>query len=93
LSDFPLVFKKFRASADADDPAITLYLFENAEGDICGWFLGPVAFAPSGIRLPYLPRSEETRGSLAIVRAIEAAKATGSRLCVVDPEDLWDAAW
>ena len=43
--------------------------------------------------MPYLPRSSETRATVALMRAIAAANEGRTALCLVDPEDLWEPAW
>ena len=84
---------KVRAVRDADDLAIKIHLFRDRVGEVCGWFVGPVALTKDGVHLPYLPRSVGTRASVAVVRAIAAASERRTGLCLVDPEDLWEPAW
>lgn len=84
---------KVRAEGDADDCAVKIHLFRNAAGAVCGWYVGPVSMTRRGVHMPYLPRSQETRASVAVVRAIAAAGERRTKLCLVDPDDLWDPAW
>ena len=88
-----LQIPKVRAARDADDLAVKIHLFRDGCGEVCGWFVGPVAMTKDGVHLPYLPRSAGTRASVAVVRAIAAASERRTRLCLVDPEDLWEPAW
>ena len=84
---------KVRVDEDADDTALKIHLFRNEAGEVCGWYVGPLTMTRDGIHLPYLPRSEQTRAAVAVVRAIAAAKARRTSLCLVDPDDLWEPAW
>ena len=84
---------KVRAEGDADDSAVKIHLFRNASGVVCGWYVGPVALTRRGVHMPYLPRSQETRASIAVVRALAAASERRTNVCLVDPEDLWEPAW
>lgn len=84
---------KVRSARDANDLALKIHLFRNAVGEVCGWYVGPVAMTKDGAHLPYLPRSQETRASVAVMRAIAAASKQRTRLCLIDPDDLWDPAW
>ena len=84
---------KVREARDADDLAVKIHLFRDKSGEVCGWYVGPVAMTKDGIHLPYLPRSAGTRASVAVVRAIAAASERRTRLCLVDPDDLWEPAW
>lgn len=85
--------KRVRVASDDDGHAVSVHLFRNAHRQICGWFIGPIAFAPIGVSMPYLPRSHETLATVAVVRAIDAAKLVGAPICIVDPQDLWVPAW
>ncbi len=84
---------KVRAVRDADELAVKIHLFRNRSGEVCGWYVGPVTMTKDGVHLPYLPRSAGMRASVAVVRAIAAASERRTRLCLVDPEDLWEPAW
>ena len=84
---------KVRVAEDADHLAIQIHLFRAANGKVCGWYVGPVAFTDEGVALPYLPRSLQTRADVAVVRAIAEANRRAAGLCVVDPDDLWEPAW
>ena len=84
---------KVRAEQDADDLAVKIHLFRNDAGDVCGWYVGPVAMTKAGVCLPYLPRSAQTRAAVAVLRAMAAAKARRNSICLVDPDDLWEPAW
>ena len=88
-----LQIPKVRVARDADDLALKIHLFRDRTGEVCGWFVGPIALTKDGVHLPYLPRSAGTRASVAVMRAIAAASERCTRLCLVDPEDLWDPAW
>ena len=81
------------ALLDADELAVKIHLFRNRSGEVCGWYVGPVTMTKDGVHLPYLPRSAGMRASVAVVRAIAAASERRTRLCLVDPEDLWEPAW
>ena len=84
---------KVRAEQDADDLAIKIHLFRNHAGEVCGWYVGPLAMSGDRIHLPYLARSAQTRAAVAVVRAMAAAKVRQTGVCLVDPEDLWERAW
>ena len=84
--------KKVR-DVGAADGHFTVHLFKSPSGLICAWYLGPVSLAAGKLNIPYLSPSSETRAPIAIIRAIEAAEAAKSKLCVVDPDDLWGSAW
>lgn len=88
-----ITLKKVRSVDESGADAITISLFKDDANHICGWFIGPVTITSSGIDMPYLPRSERTIASVAVVRAIETADAAGLPLHVVDPDDLWSFAW
>ena len=84
---------KVRVARGAHDLAIKIHLFRDGDGQVCGWYVGPIAMTKDGVYLPYLPRSAGTRASLAVVRAIAEAHKGQTALCLVDPDDLWEPAW
>ena len=88
-----LVLRKVRSETRADSDALRVTLFRGAAGSACGWYIGPLGTTQGRFSLPYLPRSEETMASVAIVRAIEVARETRDDICLVDPDDLWDSVW
>ena len=92
-SDNGLVMRKVRSEANADGGALRITLFRGARGDTCGWYIGPLGAREGRFSLPYLPRSQETLASVAVVRAIEIARDAGEDICLVDPDDLWDSVW
>ncbi len=92
-SGFGFQIQKVRASFDADDLAVKIHLFRGECGQVCGWYVGPIALTKHGAYMPYLPQSEGMRASVAVVRAIAAASEGHSALCLVDPDDLWEPAW
>ena len=85
--------RKVRRASEADHTFLQLHLFRDRDATVCGWYLGPASLTPDGVAVPYLPRSKKTIASVAVVRAIEAAKSARTRLCIVDPDDLWEPAW
>ena len=89
----PFKLRKVRSVDAADGQSFTVHLYKGSGGFICAWYLGPVSLASDELTIPYLSPSTETRAPIAIVRAIEAAGTTRSKVCIVDPDDLWDAAW
>jgi hypothetical protein len=88
-----VTIRRVRSEAAADDAAVKLTLFRAGNDDACGWFIGPVSVKSGGISMPYLPASEATMASVAVVRAVRAAEDAGASLCLIDPDDLWAAAW
>lgn len=88
-----LALRRVRTCAEANDDAVRVHLFRNGQRQVCGWFIGPLSLETGGISLPYLPRSKETRASVAVVRAVAAAQLARSSVCVIDPDDLWEPAW
>lgn len=88
-----ITLRKIRARSSADADAISVCLFQDEGQRVCGWFIGPVRLTAAGIDMAYLPRSERTIASVAVVRAMEAAEKAELPLCVVDPDDLWGLAW
>lgn len=84
---------KVRVARDADDFAVKVHLFRSRSGEVCGWYVGPVAMTKDGVHLPYLPRSQDTRASVAVMRAIAVAREARTPLCLIDPDDLWEPAW
>jgi hypothetical protein len=88
-----VTIRKVRNEAAADDAAVKLTLFRDPDEKACGWFIGPVSVKTEGISMSYLPASEATMASVAVVRAVRAAEDAGASLCLIDPDDLWAAAW
>ena len=87
------ILRKVRFKAKADANTLNVTLFRNRKGEACGWFIGPPSFAGERVTLPYLAEADETRASVAVVRAIEAARASRHAICLIDPDDLWDTVW
>lgn len=85
--------RKHARYAEADPDALKITLFRADDGTACGWFIGPLAFVDGRVTLPFLQKSERTRASVAIVRAVEMASSIGCPVCVIDPDDLWDKVW
>ena len=85
--------RKHASYAEADPDALKISLFRADDGVACGWFIGPLAFVDGRVTLPFLQKSERTRASVAIVRAVEMASSIGCPVCVIDPEDLWEKVW
>ena len=79
------VFRKVRSEAQAGDDTLKVTLFVGRRGYTCGWYIGPLAADAGRMSLPYLPRSEETMASVALVRAIRIARETRGSVCLVDP--------
>ncbi len=90
---FPLRLRKFRSEEAAEGYDFQLHLFRSPGGQVCGWYIGPVGQKNGQIEIPYLPPSKLTLAPVAVVRAIKEAKAAGSTVCIVDPDDLWEPAW
>ena len=88
-----LTLKKVRDDSAADPLSVKVTLFKASENRICGWYIGPVSIKSTGVGLAYLAPSTETMASVAVVRALAAAAATHTDVCIVDPDDLWDPAW
>ena len=85
--------KRVRFDHDADPDAIKVSLFLGSNARICGWFIGPIRFTSKGIGLAYLPPADETIASVAVIRAIEAAAGSNCRVCLIDPDGLWESIW
>ena len=84
---------KVRVAHEAHDLSVKIHLFRSQKGELCGWYVGPIAMLENKVHMPYLPRSAETRATVAVMRAIAAANEGRTALCLVDPEDLWEPAW
>ena len=91
--DGTLTLRKVRRASEAGDAALKVILFRGMAGAPCGWFIGPLLAHAGRMSIPYLPKSKQTPASVAVVRAIRMAKTTRGTVCLVDPDDLWDAAW
>lgn len=86
-------FHKVRHERDVPHDAIKVTLFECARGVARGWYIGPVAVVRGNVALPYLPPSELTLASLAVVRAYDVGIGFGLTVFIIDPDDLWDDVW
>ena len=86
-------FHKVRHECDAPRDAIQVTLFRCFSGVPRGWYIGPLAVAHGSVALPYLPPSELTLASLAIVRAYDVGIGFGLKVYIIDPDDLWPEVW
>ena len=88
-----IVLRKVRSDDRVETESLKVTLFRGERGATCGWFIGPLLAVGGQLSLPYLPQSEETLASVAVVRAIKVAEETSGTICLVDPDDLWDGVW
>ena len=85
-------FRRVRAIEEAYNHEIKLTLFRCENGIVRGWYIGPITGAGGRLQLPHCGKEERLLGSIAVARAMEASSLR-SPVCIVDPDDLWDAAW
>ena len=76
--------------ADFNSFCVTLFRTKGSK-NVRAWYIGPIN--GGNLSESYLPISAHVLASVAIVRALAAARKSELGVCIIDPENLWVEVW